>query len=484
MQKIVKNNKENEEKNIVKKQTGITLIALVITIIVLLILAGVSIATLTGNNGILTQANQAKENNNSAAAKEKVEVEALGSIDKSGKFNESTFEENVTKNIKGSTVRKSGSSLIVTVDGYDVTVNGTTGEVTGVAKANGETPSASVKPGIEVGKTAKDNYTDSNKEKATIPEGFTVDETENTISSGLVVHGPDGSEFVWVPVPDINSMAQCSTAGGSCNLQLDGDTLKCTTHNSTDIVGKIYSTEVFKNSIDDTANTTYGADSYGLGEPAYLTNSSYGDASSYNAIGLKLSNMQENYRNMAAKVAKYGGFYVGRYETSLSDAGANSAGTNGKAQSKPGVIPTSAANSATSSWYGLYKIQDKKYTGKNNSVESSMIWGSQYDSIINWVKNGNNETEKAKLTNTSLGNNSGGNVTTTGNSNYSDDSINNIRDLGGNLVEWTLEAYDTLYRVYRGGYCGGDTVSPSYRDGTDPTCTDSNVGSRLTLYIK
>ena len=44
-----------------KKNTkGITLIALVITIIVLLILAGVSIAMLTGDNGILTQAQNAK----------------------------------------------------------------------------------------------------------------------------------------------------------------------------------------------------------------------------------------------------------------------------------------------------------------------------------------------------------------------------------------------------------------------------------------
>ena len=53
MQEIVKNNKENEEKNIVKKQTGITLIALIITIIILLIRAGISITMLTGNNGIL-----------------------------------------------------------------------------------------------------------------------------------------------------------------------------------------------------------------------------------------------------------------------------------------------------------------------------------------------------------------------------------------------------------------------------------------------
>ena len=44
-------------KNVTKQRnnTGITLIALVITIIVLLILAGVSIAMLTGNNGILTR---------------------------------------------------------------------------------------------------------------------------------------------------------------------------------------------------------------------------------------------------------------------------------------------------------------------------------------------------------------------------------------------------------------------------------------------
>ena len=52
--------KENKKK-IKTKEQGITLIALVITIIVLLILTGVSIAMLTGNNGILTQAQRAKE---------------------------------------------------------------------------------------------------------------------------------------------------------------------------------------------------------------------------------------------------------------------------------------------------------------------------------------------------------------------------------------------------------------------------------------
>ena len=192
--------------------------------------------------------------------------------------------------------------------------------------------------------------------------------------------------------------------------------------------------------------------------------------------------MQEDYKNMATSVAKYGGFYVGRYETSLSNTTESSAGTGVTAQSKQGVIPTSGGNSATSSWYGLYSKQ-KEYTGKNGSVESSMIWGSQYDRILNWVKEGKNEEEKSKITNTSLGNNSGGIVTTTGNSKYSNDSINNIRDLGGNLIEWTLEAFDTDYRVVRGGGCSYSD-SPSYRFFSTPSNTHSDGGSRLTLYIK
>ena len=87
MQETAKNSKEDKNKNVAKKQTGITLIALIITIIVLFILAGVSVITLTGDKGIIIQANQAKENTNSTTAKEKVEVETLKSIDKNGKLN-------------------------------------------------------------------------------------------------------------------------------------------------------------------------------------------------------------------------------------------------------------------------------------------------------------------------------------------------------------------------------------------------------------
>lgn len=67
--------KEKQEKfltQIKKKENGITLIALVITIIVLLILAGVSIAMLTGQNGILTQAQNANIQNSHGAVKDSI----------------------------------------------------------------------------------------------------------------------------------------------------------------------------------------------------------------------------------------------------------------------------------------------------------------------------------------------------------------------------------------------------------------------------
>ena len=77
-------------KSIIKKQKdinqkGITLIALIVTIIVLLILAGITIATLTGDDGIINNANNAKEETEIANEKEVVDratVQAMGNNDR------------------------------------------------------------------------------------------------------------------------------------------------------------------------------------------------------------------------------------------------------------------------------------------------------------------------------------------------------------------------------------------------------------------
>ena len=78
-----------------KERNGITLIALVITIIVLLILAGVVITTLTGDNGILGKAKTAKTTNDEEKAKEQIKIAVMGSYGKDGELN----YDDLTKNL-------------------------------------------------------------------------------------------------------------------------------------------------------------------------------------------------------------------------------------------------------------------------------------------------------------------------------------------------------------------------------------------------
>ena len=87
--------------NMKQENKGITLIALVITIIVLLILAGVTIATLTGENGILTKATDAKEQTEIGDEQEKVKLSAVGALakDNGGEIKRSYLNDELTSYI-------------------------------------------------------------------------------------------------------------------------------------------------------------------------------------------------------------------------------------------------------------------------------------------------------------------------------------------------------------------------------------------------
>ena len=92
---------EKFRKKIFKSTKGITLIALVVTIIILLLLAGISIAMLTGNNGVLTQGQRAKEETRIAG------VEEVVKLYKQGKYIDSTTgsvtenADEMLENLKG-----------------------------------------------------------------------------------------------------------------------------------------------------------------------------------------------------------------------------------------------------------------------------------------------------------------------------------------------------------------------------------------------
>ncbi|MBR3162708.1 MAG: hypothetical protein IKF17_01230 [Clostridia bacterium] len=95
-----------------KKQEGITLIALVITIIVLLILAGVTIAMLSGENGILTRASEASLNSKFADAEDMISVNVAEHVTNyynktyvnSSATGESTLNEAIAAGVNGATL--------------------------------------------------------------------------------------------------------------------------------------------------------------------------------------------------------------------------------------------------------------------------------------------------------------------------------------------------------------------------------------------
>ena len=120
-----------EQKRMQKNSKGITLIALVITIIVLLILAGVTIATLTGDNGILNQAGKAKDKTTEAEAIERVQVEVAGSYGLDGTIDKDQLNKNLG-NIAGLKIGESnfgGENIVkelpatVTLNGYDIGID-------------------------------------------------------------------------------------------------------------------------------------------------------------------------------------------------------------------------------------------------------------------------------------------------------------------------------------------------------------------------
>ncbi len=432
------------------KEKAITLIALVITIIVLLILAGVTISALSGSNGILSNAVEAKKQTIIADVIEQARLDILS--EQANKNGANLSDDELTNildkygEITGDEEELKDKILKTDNGGYEIPVSDIIGNV---EVGKGPEESDTLVPGEESEATVKNNYEDGNKDKATIPEGFKVSEKEEeqTIDTGLVVIGPDESEFVWVPVEDINRMVMCKskTESDQCNIELaENDTkLVCTEHgNSEDICGKLYATGVEENFDNTLTKQTYTKDS-GIREPDLL--SDYDKDDNLNIV----SNIENEFKEMALSVAKYGGFYVSRYETGLTDD--NKPVSKNASVTANNIATANAGKSALKNWYGLYSKAKEYNTNENvsSNIKSSMIWGSQYDAMMLWmqengieVKNGANETD-TKPTEIAVRNTS----TVTGKE--PNDLLNNVYDIWGCHRECTLEGYDTYYRVIR-----------------------------------
>ena len=170
-----------------EKQQGITLIALVVTIVILLILAGIAIGTLTGDNGIIDQAHTAKEDTEIASWEEQID---LAIIDAEKKHRNPSMSD-IKEELKNKGVIKDDSQV------DDKTGAITTNEPSYVIEGKLD-DYIEFGPGMIANKN--ETYTDENGETATIPKGFEILEGADTIDDGLVIQDEEGNQFVWVPV--------------------------------------------------------------------------------------------------------------------------------------------------------------------------------------------------------------------------------------------------------------------------------------------
>ena len=110
-------------KKTVRQTKGITLIALVITIIVLLILAGVTIVSLTGDNGLLKRAGDAKELTEISQIEERIKLAVLGGFEGT-KLNAKKIRTNIKNDLPEAEVLGSDFPLIVKVKGRTYKIDG------------------------------------------------------------------------------------------------------------------------------------------------------------------------------------------------------------------------------------------------------------------------------------------------------------------------------------------------------------------------
>ena len=392
-----------------KKQVkGITLIALVVTIIVLLILAGVAISLSIGQNGIFARAQNAVNVYEQAATNEQSEL---------GKA-----EDIIDDYLNGNGGNQGGDNQ------DDEVIVDTVKIPKGFYYVGGAK---------NTGLIISDNPADENKysstnwsDQANIPSGLNAETGTNGQIAPIV-----GNQFVWVPVED--------------------------TYNFTTYCG--YSNEAYDE--EDFADCS---------EP--FTSAADWESTEYNL--------------MKTSVEANNGFYVARFEASE--------GTGSKAESKPGVEPwryIAWGNSMTEiGTNGAVAKSQNMYTDKNTyGVTSTLIYGAQWDAIMNWLdpKYSTATAEDPCDPDSIVVNSDGhGNLATDSVADcgtYDTDRLKNIYDLCGNLREWTMEAYSSGSRVYRGGYFGnsGSRRPVSARDdyGNPDDAYNNVIGYRTALYL-
>ena len=419
-----------------KNNKGITLVALVVTIVVLLILAGVSINLVLGDNGIIAKAKEAQRKSAEASQND----------------------------LKG--------------------MNGLVSEMEGALAGNGGAGGSGTDTKVPEAATA---------ETAPYFPDNTFTKKEGTIDTGLVIQDASGNEYVWVVVPRTTAVYKTTGLGKTTFTDADYTSIE------NDL--KEY-TKTYRGSTS--YSDTYAADDKNLGW--------FADETAYN--NLKNSMLKSVYEN--------GGFYVGRYEAGIETTGTNRTSnteksSDGKYTIEGMPVPVSKADVYPYTWVTRTQAQNLASKVNSGTKTSSLMFGVQWDLVLAFMHNKGNIADSTLTSNSTAIGNYNDNLWTITNANAqylssgkfvqcpnpfkkesnssillttgadSSFSVQNIYDIAGNVLEWTLENYSNPYISLpcgRGGIFNatGSTYPAAYRYNGSSTDYSNNIGFRVSLF--
>ena len=337
----MKKQEKNERKNLNKKKNimipnntkGITLIALVVTIIILIILAGVSISLVLGENGIVNKAKKAKENTELAKNDEETMLNELAK-----QIEEGTSEGTINPPAEKSEIEKSRDA------------------------------------GTYM--TEKTTLKDSDGNLIKVPEGFKIAEDSGiNVTEGIVIEDNDiidgignnrGNQYVWIPVGNGIKKSDGTTVDitlGRYEFASDGTpTLQQNAENCADeVLISLYYKEL--------ATSRTGVASSGT------------DGLNTTALNLK---------EFVDSVKENGGYYIARYEASYGiDGKANSKVSNS--------FSSTAPNTEGALWNNITQIDSATASRNlYEAVTSDLMNSYAWDTAIVYIQNFSGDTDYSR----------------------------------------------------------------------------------------
>ena len=504
----MKKSMEKLQKLIVKEkgreQAGITLVALVVTIIIIVILATVTINMAFGDDGIIKRAELAKDmytndiaytdqsmanatayldgilnkveegegepekdttgptiTNIETIATENTITVVITAEDESGLaeietytyyLNEKQQGEATVENTKIYTGLQPSTEYTIKVVVKDRHGNASEKTIQ-VSTTEPEVPDigdAKPNPG-EDGPVYKDTTTilDDLDNEVVIPGGFHLDADSGTkVEEGIVIEDDEGNQFVWIPTGTYNVTPEIE---------------KITEPDAQD--GKL-TNELTRKSFSSTGATILSEDASIIGSYGALH---YGEENSNSVAKNQIIVFKANASPKSeTNPDGNGGFYIGRYEQGQGNV------------CKAGVAPYTNITRDTA------KSQaEAMYSGKNNNVVSELISSYAWDTALNFMCQTNNIGYTLSITSDrNYGNLAPGSKQNT--SQYLADNYSKIHDLIGNCYEWTTEYSNGGMGpcVTRGGSYITNGTHAAFRSSDNVSTAVDTIAFRVQLYLK